>query len=95
MLLFELISNLPTLSTQLFIYLILNSMKFFNLPVQPLQPTPILIEGKDRYVVQKLLIYKKWGRKIQFFIRYKGYNTIENTWDDEYNILEGENEILR
>lgn len=43
-------------------------------------------EEEDVYEVEKIVNHRRRGNKTQYFIKWKGYPSSENTWEDEDNL---------
>ena len=50
------------------------------------QPPPDLIEGEQEYKVEALLAHCKFRGKLRYLVKWKGYDTSENTWEPESNL---------
>jgi hypothetical protein len=58
------------------------------------RPPPDLIEGTEEFEVEAILthcLYK--NRETQYLIKWKGYDTSENTWEPESNLKNAEEEL--
>jgi len=47
------------------------------------RPPPDLIEGEQEYEVEVILTHCNYRRKLQYLVKWKGYDTSENTWEPE------------
>ena len=56
-------------------------------------PPPDLIEGEEEWEVEAIVGHKKRYRKWKFLVKWKGYPSADNSWEDETN-LENAPEIL-
>jgi hypothetical protein len=52
------------------------------------QPDPDLIDGVPEWEVEKILRSRRHGRwkKLQYFVRWKGYGQEEDTWEPVENL---------
>ena len=57
-------------------------------------PPPDLIDGEQEYKFEALLAHRKQRGKLQYLVKWKGYDTSENTWEPEDNLTHME-ELLR
>ena len=57
------------------------------------RPPPDLIEGSEEYEIEAILAHRKIGRQMQYLVKWKGYDTSENTWEPIRNLSNAE-EIL-
>ena len=46
----------------------------------PPPPPPELVDGEEEYVVEKVLNSRMFRRKLQYLIKWEGYNTEHNSW---------------
>jgi hypothetical protein len=53
-----------------------------------LEPLPEQIEGEDEFEVERILKSRRHGRgrKLQFLIRWKGYSTAHDSWEDAKDV---------
>jgi hypothetical protein len=49
----------------------------------PPPPEPEIIDGEERYELEKVLDSRWWRRKLQFKVSWKGYGYEHNSWIDE------------
>jgi predicted ATPase len=42
---------------------------------------------KEEYKVKRILQMKKFSRRTKYLIKWKGYNTLENTWEPVKNLI--------
>ena len=57
-------------------------------------PPPDLIEGNEEYEVEAILTHQTYkNRQTHYLIKWKGYNSSENTWEPELNLLNAEEEL--
>ena len=56
-------------------------------------PPPDLIAGEEEYEVEAIVGHRKRYGKMQFFVKWKGYPTSENSWEPVTN-LENADELL-
>ena len=47
------------------------------------RPPPDLIEGEREYEVEVILAHRNYRRKLQYLVKWKGYDTSKNTWEPE------------
>ena len=50
-------------------------------------PPPDLIDGEQEYEVEAIIAHRKQGRQMQYLVKWKGYNSSENTWQAENTLL--------
>ena len=52
------------------------------------QPPPELVEGKEEYVVDRIMNSQRHGRnkKLQFLIRWEGYSPVHDSWEDAADV---------
>jgi hypothetical protein len=50
------------------------------------RPPPDLIEGEQEYEVEAILAHRRFRGKWQYLVKWKGYDTSENTWEPESNL---------
>jgi hypothetical protein len=52
------------------------------------RPPPDLIDGEEEYEVEKILDMKQkgQGRKMHYLIKWKGYPTVDNSWEPAENV---------
>ena len=56
-------------------------------------PEPVLIDGNEEYEVEKILDSRRYRRQLQYFVRWKGYGTDEDSWEPVKN-LSGSQELI-
>ena len=49
-------------------------------------PPPELIDGKEEYVVEKVLNSRMFRRRLQYLIKWEDYRTEHNTWEYLENV---------
>jgi intein/homing endonuclease len=42
---------------------------------------------KEEYEVKRILQMKKFSRRTKYLVKWKGYNTLENTWEPVKNLM--------
>jgi hypothetical protein len=42
---------------------------------------------KEEYKVERILQIKKFSRRTKYLIKWRGYNTLENTWEPVKNLI--------
>ena len=47
------------------------------------RPLPELEQGEEVYEVESILKHRKRGRKLQFYVKWKGYPITEASWEPE------------
>jgi len=58
-----------------------------NFPQRKLdQPPPIELEGFLEYEVEEVLDFRRKGRSIEYFVKWKGYAEYENSWEPLANL---------
>ena len=53
---------------------------------QPVEPGPVVIDGKDQYVVDRIVGHEQRGRRRWFEVKWLGYG--QTTWEPENMIRE-------
>ena len=48
-----------------------------------LPPPPDIVDGHEEYEVEEILDSRKWGRGLQYLVKWKGYTEENNSWVDE------------
>ena len=51
------------------------------------RPPPDLIEGEREYEVEVILAHRNYRRKLQYLVKWKGYDISENTWEPEDHLM--------
>ncbi|XP_073439022.1 uncharacterized protein [Dendrobates tinctorius] len=44
-------------------------------------PAPVLVDGHEQYVVEKILDSRIFRRKLQYLVKWQGYSVKENSWE--------------
>jgi hypothetical protein len=52
----------------------------------PAKPGPISVEGQDEFEVEKVLNSRLHRRKVQYLVKWVGYDDSENTWEPARNL---------
>jgi hypothetical protein len=52
----------------------------------PGKPGPISVEGQDEFEVEKVLNSRVHRRKVQYLVKWVGYDDSENTWEPARNL---------
>ena len=60
--------------------------------VQP-PPPPVEIEGVEEFEVQEVLDSRRFRRKLQYKVRWKGYSPADDTWEDADHLENAEEEV--
>ena len=60
--------------------------------VQP-PPPPVEIEGAQEFEVQEVLDSRRFRRKLQYKVRWKGYSPADDTWEDADHLENAEEEV--
>ena len=47
-----------------------------------------MVSLEDEYEMEKIVNHKKEDGKLYYLIKWKGYESHENTWEPEYHILD-------
>src|SRR6266850_2764714 len=50
------------------------------------EPAPDLIEGQPEWEVEEILNSRRYRRKLQYLIKWKGYSDAHNSWEPEENV---------
>jgi hypothetical protein len=48
--------------------------------IRPPPPAPVIIKDQEQYEIETILDSRKWGRGLQYLVRWKGYNKSHNQW---------------
>jgi len=65
------------------------SRKHQNLPL-PLK----LIDGEEEYIMEKILNSRMFWWKLQYLVKWKGYETEENTWEYSENLNHAPEKVM-
>ncbi len=58
-----------------------------SISLQTLLQTSLKVkEDEIEYEIEKILDYKGSSRREEYFIKWKGYNTVENIWKSKYHL---------
>ncbi|EUC55741.1 Transposon Tf2-1 polyprotein, partial [Rhizoctonia solani AG-3 Rhs1AP] len=61
---------------------------------EPEQPPPMVTEeGKEEYKVEEVLNSRKKGRKIEYFVKWKGYGVGDQTWEPSENLENAKGQV--
>jgi len=52
----------------------------------PPRPGPVIVDGEEEFVVEKILETREWRRKTQYLVKWKGYPRNEATWEPASNV---------
>ena len=55
---------------------------------------PDLVEGQQEWEIEKITRHRRKGNQWQYFIKWKGYPTSDNSWEPETN-LENARDLLQ
>jgi hypothetical protein len=47
---------------------------------QPTPPPPVIVDDVEEYEVEKVLNSRKYYRKVQYLVKWKGYGDADNEW---------------
>ena len=50
------------------------------------RPPPDLVDGQQEYEVEAILTHQRYRGKYQYLVKWKGYDSSENTWEPEQNL---------
>jgi len=50
------------------------------------EPVPELIEGQPEWEVEEILNSRRYRRKLQYLIKWKGYSDTHNSWEPKENV---------
>ena len=72
--------------------------KFVDNPTEfasraPPRPSPVIVAGKEEYVVDEVLDHRKRYKKLEYLVRWRGFPESENSWEPEANL--GNNASLK
>jgi chromodomain protein Y len=58
------------------------------------RPPPDLIDGNEEYEVEVILTHQTYkNRQTRYLVKWKGYDSSENTWEPESNLSNAEEEL--
>ena len=58
------------------------------------RPPPDLIDGNEEYKVEAILTHRTYkNRQTRYLVKWKGYDSSENTWEPESNLSNAEEEL--
>jgi len=56
----------------------------------PPRPGPVMVEGEEEYIVEKILASRKKGKGVQYLVLWKGYPRSEATWEPASSVEDTE-----
>ena len=48
--------------------------------------TTLEVQGEKEYKIERILDHRQISEKTQYLVKWKGYNTTENTWEPIQNL---------
>jgi Chromo (CHRromatin Organisation MOdifier) domain len=57
---------------------------YSGVPTNP--PSPIVVDGEEEYVVQKIIRHRKPKGRRQYLVRWEGYDHASDEWIDEVDL---------
>lgn len=51
-------------------------------------------QSDDEYEVEKILNHRKWGKRTKYLVKWKNYDSSENTWEPEENLAGAQNALV-
>ena len=51
------------------------------------QPDPVIVDGEERYVVEEVIDSRLWRRKLQYLIKWEGYDHGHNSWENATDVF--------
>ena len=58
------------------------------------RPPPNLVQGNEEFEIEAILTHRTYkNRETRYLIKWKGYNTSENTWEPESNLSNAEEKL--
>jgi len=59
------------------------------------RPSPDIIEGSEEFEVEKIIQHRKIGNQWQYFVKWKGYPSADNSWEPESNLDNAEDTLVQ
>ena len=59
------------------------------------EPGPIEVQGQEEYEVESILDSRRYRRKLQFLVKWKGYTSEHNSWEPEDNLKNAQSQIKK
>lgn len=60
---------------------------------EPARPLPIIVEEEEEYEVEKILDSRIRRGKLEYFVKWKGFPTSENSWEPTENTTHASRKI--
>ena len=60
----------------------------------PQPPLPDIIEGEEEYEIKGILNHRTKNKQREYYIKWKGYDHEENSWEKEAQLLSHAQELL-
>jgi hypothetical protein len=58
------------------------------------RPKPDIIDDEPEYEVEEIIKHRNRGRGHQYWVKWKGYPHLENTWESESNLIPNARDAL-
>jgi hypothetical protein len=66
------------------------SLKAFRTDGRYQETPPVLVDGEEEFVIEKISAHRKKGRSLEYQVRWLGYGPEHNTWEPQRNLHDTE-----